>query len=216
MDLSTATPSEIDTALGEIYNRLYRTWDQIDQVTKWIADYEKGLAKFREGRRAYSSYTEDGLEDLRVRLEDARAKAEAIKDECEPYEAEYTRRGGWSRFFLVSNNGGHIHSSMHCSTCFPTTRFGWLPQESGKDEAAAVAAHGAILCTVCFPSAPTEWTDRHDDSVCPGSGGGPDWDQPSRKGYAYGNWGTCPECGERVSFTNSRSVYRLRKHKKKA
>ena len=65
---------------------------------------------------------------------------------------------GWSRFFIVRNHGGHIHSSLACSTCRPTTEFGWTPELSGLDEAHAVAAYGAILCTVCFPSAPVEFT----------------------------------------------------------
>lgn len=73
---------------------------------------------------------------------------------------EYT---GWSRFFLVQSKAGHkaghIHRSMTCSTCRPTTRFGWLPHLSGQTEADAVNELGAMLCTVCFPSAPVEWTN---------------------------------------------------------
>lgn len=69
-------------------------------------------------------------------------------------EAKYT---GWSRFFLVTSSTGHIHSSMHCSTCRPTTTYGWLPELSGKTEAEAVEAHGPALCSVCFASAPVEW-----------------------------------------------------------
>jgi hypothetical protein len=65
---------------------------------------------------------------------------------------------GWSRFYYVTNTGGHIHRSTGCSTCHPTTRFAWLTDLSGLSEADAVEAHGAILCTVCFPSAPVEWT----------------------------------------------------------
>jgi hypothetical protein len=70
-------------------------------------------------------------------------------------EATYT---GWSRFFLVTSSPGHIHSSMYCSTCRPTTTFGWLPELSGKTEAVAVDEHGPTLCSVCFPSAPVDWT----------------------------------------------------------
>lgn len=76
---------------------------------------------------------------------------------------------GWSRFFLVVNNNGHIHSSQYCSTCYDTTHFNWLPALSGLTEADAVEAHGAILCTVCFPSAPVEWTNgerKVDDGRC--------------------------------------------------
>lgn len=113
----------------------------------------------------------------------------------------------WSRFFLVKNHGGHIHSSMACSTCYDTTEFGWLPQLSGLDEAAAVAAHGAILCTICFPSAPTEWTDGRkagDDQVCSGSG------SHAPEGWRRARYCHCLECDQAISVTSNG---KLRKHK---
>lgn len=85
-----------------------------------------------------------------------RATMNAAGAAYEEVSKEYT---GWSRFYLVKASNGHIHSSMDCSTCFPTTQFGWLVDVSGLSEAEAVAAHGERLCTVCFPSAPSAWTD---------------------------------------------------------
>lgn len=81
------------------------------------------------------------------------AVAENIKAEIEALQDLYT---GWSRFFVVTSSAGHIHSSMHCSTCYFTTTYGWLPELSGKTEAEAVEAHGPALCSVCFPSAPVD------------------------------------------------------------
>lgn len=78
-----------------------------------------------------------------------------LLDKGAELESHYT---GWSRFFLVTSSPGHVHSSMHCSTCRVTTKFGWLPELSGKDEATAVRELGPTLCSVCFPSAPVEWT----------------------------------------------------------
>jgi hypothetical protein len=78
-----------------------------------------------------------------------------INRQIDELEANYT---GWSRFFLVTSSKGHIHSSMDCSTCRHTTRYGWLPELSGKTEAEAVESQGPALCSVCFPSAPVEWT----------------------------------------------------------
>jgi hypothetical protein len=80
----------------------------------------------------------------------------ALRVEIETLEDQYT---GWSRFFLVNNTNGHIHSSLSCSTCHITTSFSWLPTLSGLTEADAVEAHGCILCSVCFPTAPVSWTD---------------------------------------------------------
>lgn len=68
---------------------------------------------------------------------------------------EFDRRGGWPRAYLVTD--GHVHSSMHCSTCnkgeFPT-RFFWMLDYSGKTMAEIVEAAGERACTVCYPDAP--------------------------------------------------------------
>lgn len=213
MDLTTATPVEIDTALAEIYNRLYTTQDEIKRQIHFIEDLEGGIEKEAAGDGRYTGYLRmygDKLLDMRTNLNALRERATDILAETAPYEAEYQRRP-WTRFFLVQNNGGHIHSSMSCSTCYITTRFGWLPNLSGLTEAEAVAAHGAILCTVCYPSAPVEWTDGRDDSVCPGSGQHYDTDQKSRVGYYSGNWGHCVECGKVQTITK---IGNIRKHKK--
>jgi hypothetical protein len=211
--LTTATPVEVDTALAEVYTRLYAEWDVQARLAKWIKDYEKGLAKKAEdqGRGPYSDWSEDQLNDLHDQMDASVAKALEIHAETLPYEAEYSRRP-WTRFFLVQNNGGHIHSSMHCSTCYPTTRFGWLPEFSGQTEAEAVAKHGAILCTVCYPTAPAEWTDRRDDSVCEGSGKYFNRDLPHRGPQFYsGNWATCETCNTTQTMVKSGKI---RKHKK--
>jgi len=101
------------------------------------------------------SHSADHAADLVARLDEARAELNASLAEADELEQRYT---GWSRFFLVTSSKGHIHSSMHCSTCRPETIFGWLPKLSGKTEADAVAEHGPALCSVCFPTAPVEWT----------------------------------------------------------
>jgi hypothetical protein len=88
-------------------------------------------------------------------LDEREAQLTELEFQARELEATYT---GWSRFFLVTSSSGHIHSSTHCSTCRLTTRYGWLPELSGKDEATAVAELGPTLCSVCFPSAPVEWT----------------------------------------------------------
>lgn len=212
--LANATPVEIDTALAEIYTRMYAEWDQIERLSRYIADMEQGIAKYEAGNLSYSSFTQDALDDLLDKRLDHEDKAREIQAETLPYEAEFARRP-WTRFYLVDNNGGHIHSSMGCQTCNKrgrATRFGWLPLLSGQTEAEAVAAHGAILCTVCYPSAPLAWTDRRDDSVCTGTGKFFNRDLPHRGPHFYsGNWATCEDCGEQVTMVKSGKI---RKHKK--
>lgn len=68
------------------------------------------------------------------------------------HEANYT---GWSRFWLVTSSPGHVHSSLHCSSCKLRTTFALVPDLSGNNEHGAVAMFGPAMCTVCFPSAPT-------------------------------------------------------------
>lgn len=72
-----------------------------------------------------------------------------VRERIDALEALYT---GWSRFFLVTSSPGHVHSSMHCHSCYATTTYGWLPELSGHSEAQAVDQLGDTLCSVCFPS----------------------------------------------------------------
>jgi hypothetical protein len=66
----------------------------------------------------------------------------------------------WTRAFLVLASNGHVHSSMDCNTCFPTTRYNWLVQYSNDDENTIVEDAGQDACTICYPSAPTEVLNR--------------------------------------------------------
>ena len=117
-------------------------------------------------------------------LEDEQARIAAqIRKLNEVYVAS-----PWQRYFPCLASGGHIHSSLACSTCRPDTRMGWTPQLSGKPVADAVAELGPVLCSVCFPSAPVQW--RQDTPAakprCKGSGAF----VPGR-----GRSVRCPECG---------------------
>lgn len=100
-------------------------------------------------------YESDKYAETLAKRDELLAERDELYAERDALEATYT---GWSRFFLVTSSPGHIHSSMYCSTCRPTTTFGWLPELSGKTEAVAVDEHGPTLCSVCFPSAPVDWT----------------------------------------------------------
>lgn len=136
-DPATMTPPEVDTVLADLWTRRAQARMYLDSAIS-IGD-------------RYPHQRDD------ARIEGLRAEASALTAQARPYEAQFAARR-WSRFFIVRNNGGHIHSSMDCPTCYPTTQFGWLPQLSGLSEADAVADQGEILCSICFPSAPVAWT----------------------------------------------------------
>jgi hypothetical protein len=78
-----------------------------------------------------------------------------IRSLLNPLQRVFDRRGGWSRFYVVTNVNGHIHSSRECGTCFPTTQYAWITALSGSTEQELVAQYGEAACTICFPSAPT-------------------------------------------------------------
>lgn len=137
--IETLSPSAIDEKLAEIWDRQQRQIASNASTRRTLDRYTKA-----------SRYTDD----LAERLRDGILALGALYDEARPYEAEFSARGGWSRFFVVKNVGGHVHSSMECSTCFPTTDFGWYPKLSGSTEEEMVAEFGEMACTVCFPSAP--------------------------------------------------------------
>lgn len=113
------------------------------------------------------------------------ALIEATEEAIEQAESEYT---GWSRFFLVTSSQGHIHSSMHCHTCYPTTAYGWLPELSGKTKGEAVDELGPALCSSCFPGAGTQsdqWTrDKISESQARKLAWSPDRDEKAAKAAA--------------------------------
>jgi hypothetical protein len=179
MDLTTATPAEIDTRLAELEAEDAQLTRQIRSAmldlrqslgqqqeritlrngkTEWVwlisaYDTEREAVALREAgqSRTTTEAAYDQLHALRQHVLVNRAERTKIS-------AEFDRRGGWTRAWAVV--GGHIHSSRSCHTCFPTTRFQWLPQVSGMDEAEIVELAGERACTVCYPSAPVDALKR--------------------------------------------------------
>jgi hypothetical protein len=145
-----------------------------------------------------AGYNRDFYADEFVKYDERKIELDAAQADYREKNSQY---GGWSRFFLVP--GGHIHSSLNCSTCNKegkATNFGWLPELSGLAEDDAVKEHGAILCTVCYPSAPVEHTNKYElekaakaENRCPSSGTGT-W----RNGERLRK---CPDCGIRITVT---------------
>lgn len=236
-NLTTMSPQEFDEELATIYTAHAKNRARLDSAMGTLhraaGDRMQGY-----GRRAHWGLTDAEAEQKATeranddsamlhirndaeraldRLQEAHEAVAATSTQIEERDDVFRARGGWSRFFLVENTNGHIHSSMHCSTCRPTTQFSWLPTVSGKTEEDAVNEHGPMLCTICFSSAPLEWTnywekeeERKKAESCSGSGTF-DWVKGStRFGYAAGNGGTCSHCDGYAAATASRKI---RKHK---
>lgn len=151
-------------------------------------------------------------------------KTAALASEELSYESEFRRRGGWNRYFLVTNADGHVHRGMNCSTCHLTTQYAWLIDLADCDETKMVEEYGEKACTVCFPDAPTlpgwarsiEEREAADaakrDAECPGSRTFESDDVNGSK-RLYRAWGRCRHCGQGVTLT---STGKMRAHKKEA
>jgi hypothetical protein len=148
-DLSTWTPRQVDEALSDIYDRLSPLAQRLESATKSAKHIGEQL---RTNPRTY--YGQDDFDRALAAKDAAAAAYREVEAETAPYDAEFKRRGGWTRAWLCLAAGGHVHNTMACSTCFWNTRFGWLPELSGHDEAEIVEAAGSDACTVCYPTAP--------------------------------------------------------------
>lgn len=212
MQLTTASPMEIDTELA----RLGGVQDGLNTQRGYAANAAHSLngerAVYKGRRRVYTTPLDDTLNELALKLADEKIvlhevqavreiiervadldkQLDAVQAEIQLIDIEYARRP-WSRFIAVEN--GHLHSGERCvgGTIRVTTTIGWHPELSGKTEADAVAELGPLLCTHCFPTAPVEWTvGKPKTDRCAGSGAAP----VDGKVYTQGmsRWGRCPEC----------------------
>lgn len=228
--LSEQSPVQIDAKLAELVEAANAVERNLDHAVSWLhtvlgerkvhlsrgrsawptshATVEAAVRKLAIEGSEGAPYKQREAAEAIAKLDRYRAALVAAKAAQDPYHDEYDRRP-WSRFFLVTSSDGHIHSSLQCSTCRPTTGYKWLPDLSGKTEADAVAAEGTRLCSVCFPSAPVEWTLGIAKPE-------PAADECSGRGQFAQNikWyvsprGTCPVCGASVSVT---STGKARKH----
>ena len=220
----------IHEAIGERRGRDQRTWRELDwpSTTSEAVSTARARAEYAPDKYP-SGYDKDVWDAIKCRdvlatYDEAHAALDANQAAQEPLNDEY-REHRWSRFFLVQNVGGHIHSSMNCSTTFPTTRWAWLPQLSGLTEADAVADQGTRLCSICYPTAPVEWTvglpKVVDPTACTGSGlpavvvprEGMRWNRQTFKDepYVYAAK-ICPIC-ERSDLTFKGEMLTTSKHK---
>jgi hypothetical protein len=210
-DLAAATPAQIDAQLSGI-------WEMQASLRLRMKNARTSLGKLQQrkerqqARGTWFCWDDQELADLEARIYRMRRALADLDAEAEPFEAEFTRRGGWPRYFKVIGDGGHVHNGTRCQSCFPTTQFVWLVDLAGKDEAAMVEKWGHVACTICFKSAPVQEMAAAAKAAknalyCPGSGQSPRgkiW--PSYPSYK----GNCPCCNKGVPVT---AHGMLRKHK---
>lgn len=179
MNLTTATPVEIDTIASAAYQAKARFDRQIEIAEKRLqSDFSATTGpRFRETytdspitcierardfvaggeSKPNEFYTQvSTVQHTLDELGEALAAQQEQQAILEAVDAEFQARGGWTRAFLVTNVNGHVHSSMHCSTCRYTTQYHWVVELSDHNESEIVDAAGSDACTVCYPSAPLD------------------------------------------------------------
>ncbi len=143
----TVNPVEVDTALA-------KAWEQKSRVFYEIQNLTEQNERFRKSK--YSYYA-DSIVRNEKKIAELSPQFDKLINEIAELEKKYE---GWSRAFLVRNGNGHIHSTMNCGTCYPTTQFLWLTEYSGADEDKIVKDAGEMACSVCFPNAPVDYKYR--------------------------------------------------------
>lgn len=158
--LMAQEPDEIDAQLAGILNDVYRAQDLYESAVRSWQSMKKGNAARKEGDLSYSSWTDERESECLATATTAGERVAAEEDRMVPFEDEFDRRGGWTRAFMTTGSDPHVHSSRDCQSCYPTTRYAWLPEYSGHDENEIVDDAGMTACTYCYPSAPVDVLKR--------------------------------------------------------
>jgi hypothetical protein len=176
-DLTKASPPEIDADLFLLLQEEYRCRDALTSTMEALHQQldTKPPVTWQNRYPSWNLSDAELLDQARTQtLTPRAAKLLAAYDATQeklaevavsrlPFDDEFHRRGGWARAYLVDNADGHLHKSMGCSTCnngFFMTRFYWITEVSGQDEAQIVEAAGEKACTTCYPSAPVDVLKR--------------------------------------------------------
>lgn len=157
MNPSTATPAQIDGQIAEHHTTIARSDAAIASAEAFLVQYAEAQGTYQAN---YSWFAPAKAAEAEASIKAAREARTAAYDALAPLNDEFSARGGWERYYLVTNTGGHVHWTTACNTCFPTTEFAWLTDYSGMARDAFVEEAGAKACTVCFPDAPVEVYSR--------------------------------------------------------
>lgn len=152
--LTEQTPVEIDTQLAEINQRAARPHMQRNSALNTIEQYHSEDNETR--MPVYARVSEYARDNAEGRLVEAEIEIETLRVEAKPLHDEFRRRGGWPRYYHVTNTNGHVHSSLNCPSCFPDTQYAWRTDLSGLWAAQVVEREAYQACSVCMPIAPTE------------------------------------------------------------
>jgi hypothetical protein len=178
--IQTASPADIDAEIFALLQRLWATesrlvglvgqahrvagdrqrhsygrspmWDMLDSEA-W--DKVEAIAAREQG-----DYRVRNAQEIIAKRDEYLLQMQNLRDEIAPLTAEYVRRGGWTRAYLVDNADGHVHKTDNCSSFRVGTHYHWLTELSGQAETEIVELAGERACTICYPSAPVDVLKR--------------------------------------------------------
>lgn len=142
---------EVDKTIAEFYEFSFTINEEIAKLLGYI----KSNQKFFEKKYIDKDSLEQSVEENTDKIEVLRQKLEEKRVEIQPFTQRFNEEQ-WTRAFLVVNANGHVHKDMNCSSCFPSTRYEWKYELSGKNEEEIIALAGERACTLCYPQAPVE------------------------------------------------------------
>jgi hypothetical protein len=154
VNLTTATPVEVDTVLANAYGKIADLTSQQHRLTATVSRIDE--AEPGSYQSMLPAYSPENRAKLVGEIAALQERIQGIlQAEVYPCEAQYHERR-WTRYYLVDNTNGHVHKDTHCASCFPTTRYAWLVEQSGMSAEELVVLAGEKSCTVCFPWAPVD------------------------------------------------------------
>ncbi len=164
-ELAVKTDKELSGLLGKLGRLEERKSAQRNEIHRIVGD--------QRSQRRYTWCMTDAEAEAMARLrvqagDDTAGRARAAIEELDAIEVLISSchsaisvlqavhaRHRWNRYFLVTNDGGHVHSSTGCSTCYASTSYSWLVDLAAQPVADMIAEWGERACTVCFPDAPS-------------------------------------------------------------
>jgi hypothetical protein len=150
MDITTASPAEIDTELHRLDAKRIRLGMRLTSLRRDLGEAENIEAGY--GRRSTRKVA--SVDNILSTI----AEIEYLMGDCNrlarPLREEFIRRGGWTRWYLVPD--GHLHYDISGDRCsrIPTTDHYWMTEYSGRSAAEMIELAGDRVCTTCFPDAP--------------------------------------------------------------
>jgi hypothetical protein len=141
LDLTAMTPAEIDALLFDVLRRVGAEYGDASQARQSAERCRSDDPKDRYWRAIDADH-------YGARAEAHAAAGDAVRVECDPYIAEYERRGGWTRYTVCASPGGHYHRTG-CSRIRHNTELARCAYLSGMTVAELIDTVGHRACTGC-------------------------------------------------------------------